>query len=215
MKNILLVGILLLYVAPSVAQINENIFRNKWEFGVKAGLNYANVYNTNTEVFSTNPRFGLVAGGVIRIPITPDIGVQPEMIISQKGFQGTGTLLGTAYSFSRTSTYLDIPLQISLQPTDFLSIVIGPQYSYLLRQKDVFTSSLTSFLQEEIFKNDNIRKNILGAIVGIDLYQNNLVIGARIGWNLINNKANSTTNTPTYRNTWIQGTIGYAFYSKK
>jgi hypothetical protein len=168
--------------------------------------------DVKTEGFGADPKLGLVAGGVLRIPLTRDIGVQPEILISQKGFRGSGSLLGSPYDFSRTSTFIDIPLQLALRPTEFFSLLVGPQYSYLINQKDVFTNSFASFSQEQVFKTDNIRKNMLGFVLGMDVMFNHFVVGGRIGWDMRNNKGDGSSSTPTYRNTWFQGTVGYAFF---
>jgi hypothetical protein len=35
---------------------------------------------------------------------------------------------------------------------------------------------------------------------------NNIVIGARAGWDLLNNKGDGTSTTPRYKNMWYQAT---------
>ncbi|MEX0966600.1 MAG: porin family protein [Bacteroidia bacterium] len=202
----------LIVSGTAFAQNEETDNREKFQIGLKTGLNYSNVYNARGENLNTDGKFGFVGGGVVRIPIDKYFGLQPEVLFSQKGFKGQGMLLGSEYDFTRTTTYLDIPLQFAVKPSEFITIMAGPQYSYLLKQKDTFISSSTSFSQEQEFKNDNIRKNILGLVGGFDISLRHLILGARTGWDIQNNNGNGTSQTPRYKNAWVQGTIGYAFY---
>jgi hypothetical protein len=186
-------------------------YSERLTFGVKGGLNLSNVYDTKGEQFDADAKFGFVAGGFISIPLGKVIGVQPEFLISQKGFQATGVLLGAPYSFTRTTTYIDVPLLFAIKPFELLTLLAGPQYSYLQVQKDVFGSATTSVDQETQFKNDNIRKNTLCFTGGADLNLDHVVLGARLGWDLFNNNGDGTSTTPRYKNVWYQATIGFRF----
>jgi len=132
-------------------------------------------------------------------------------LISQKGFKATGRILGGTYSFTRTTTYLDIPLLFSIKPSEFITLQVGPQYSYLLKQNDVFTNASTSIEQEQEFVNDNIRKNTLCFTGGADINLKHVVLGARAGWDILNNNGDGSSTTPRYKNVWYQATIGYRF----
>jgi hypothetical protein len=210
------VPILILLVFISITSIvssqgRDPMNREKLQFGLKAGLNYSNVYDERTDEFNADAKFGFVGGMFLHIPIGQFFGIQPEILFSQKGFKGNGRILGFDYSFTRTTNFIDIPLLLALKPADFITVVAGPQYSFLLSQKDVFESSIYSQSQEEVFKNDNIRKNILGFVAGIDIHTKYVVIGARMGLDMLNNNGDGTSSTPRYKNAWFQGTIGYTF----
>jgi hypothetical protein len=143
-----------------MAQDGETDNREKVQFGLKGGLNYSNVYNSRTEDFVADAKLGFAGGLMIRIPIGKYIGLQPEFLLSQKGFKGEGSIFGSEFSFSRTTTYLDVPIQLAFNPSEFITILAGPQYSYLIKQKDEFNSVLVNTTQEQEFENENIRKNI-------------------------------------------------------
>jgi hypothetical protein len=194
-----------------IAQSGETDNRENFRFGVKAGLNYSNVYDSRTEDFRADPKIGFAGGAFICIPLGKYVGLQPEVLLSQKGFKGEGSLFGSQYSFSRTTTYIDIPLQLSLKPSEFVTIIAGPQYSYLIKQKDVFTSAIINTSQEEEFRNENIRKNIFGFVAGLDVNIMQITVGARLGWDISNNLGDGTSTTPRYKNNWLQATIGYSF----
>lgn len=196
----------------SMAQENGTDFREETQLGFKIGFNYSNVYDAQGENFEADPKFGLAMGAFLAIPLSKYFGLQPEILFSQKGFQATGSILGGNYSFTRTTNFIDIPLLFTVKPTSSLTIVGGPQYSYLLKQKDVFANGVTTIEQEKEFENDNIRKNILSFTLGGDINLDHIVIGARACWDVQNNNGDGTSTTPRYKNVWYQATIGYRFF---
>jgi hypothetical protein len=206
MKKIILV-ITVLSIAYSVNA------QDQLAFGLKVGTNYSNVYDSEGEEFDADGKFGLAMGAFLSIPIGQFIGIQPEVLFSQKGFKATGRILGSTYTLTRTTNYIDVPLLVALKPIESITLLAGPQFSYLMKQKDVFENSSTTFQQEQEFENDNIRKNTLCFIGGIDVNLEHVVVGARAGWDLSNNNGNGTSSTPRYKNVWIQATIGYRFYN--
>lgn len=198
-------------VSFSNAQSSGTDVREKVQFGIKAGFNYANVYDTEGDEFSADGKFGYAGGVFLAIPIGKYLGFQPELLYSQKGFQATGSILGFDYKYTHTANYLDIPLMFAFKPVPFFTILAGPEYSYLLSYKDQFASTIYSYDQEQEFKNDNVRKNTFGFIGGIDVNFNNFVIGGRAGWDFYKNNGDGTSTTPRYKNAWYQATIGFKF----
>ncbi len=215
MKKIILIIIAAnILVNKMTAQTNKNDLRERLLLGVKIGANYSNVYDAQGEAFHANPKLGLATGAFLAIPIGKYIGLQPEILFSQKGFQATGIILGNTYNFTRTTSYLDLPILFSFKPSKLLTIMAGPQYSYLLNQRDVFANATTSIEQETVFENDNVRKNTLCFIGGFDFTHKHFVFGARAGWDVQNNNGDGTSVTPRYKNVWYQATIGYRFYKQ-
>lgn len=212
MKKFIVLAVAIISMAGFVkAQDNETDYREQFKFGLKIGANYSNVYDTRGEEFQADGKFGFAGGAFLSIPLGKYIGIQPEILLSQKGFKGSGSFLGFSYEMVRTTTYLDIPLFFSFKPSEFLTLQAGPQFSYLLKQKDSFSSSLFSYEQEEEFSNDNIRKNTLGFVTGLDINVKAIVVGARVGWDLQDNAGDGTSDTPRYKDVWYQMTIGYRF----
>jgi hypothetical protein len=198
----------------SSAQNDDIDNREKVKFGFKIGTNYSNVFDEKNDDFKAEGKFGFAGGTMLSIPINKYFGIKPELVLSQKGFKGQGTLLGSTYNFTRSTTFLDVPIQLEFKPSEFLSIVAGPQFSYLLKQKDVFSNSALSFSQEQEFQNDNIRKNIFGFVGGIDINIKQVTIGARAGFDFNSNHGEGSSSTPRYKNVWLQATLGYTFYKK-
>ncbi|MFY8189695.1 MAG: porin family protein, partial [Bacteroidia bacterium] len=184
---------------------SENLdYRERLTFGLKVGANYANVYDEQTENFQADPKFGLAAGAFVSIPIGKYFGLQPEALFSQKGFKSSGSILGNTYNISRTSNYIDFPLLFAVTPSEFFTILAGPQYSYLISQKNTFANGSTTIEQEKAFDNENIRKNTLCFTGGVDLNMAHSVLSVRVGWDLRDNIGDGTSTTLRYKNMWYQ-----------
>jgi len=212
MKKVILVFAFATFMFGSMfAQKSSADFREKLTFGVKAGANLSNVYDSQGEQFNADSKLGLAAGVFVALPLGKYFGIQPEILFSQKGYKGSGSILGSDYSFSYTSNYIDVPLLLAFKPISLITIVAGPQYSFLVKDSYTFNSALINVDQEYEFENDNIRKNTLSFLGGIDFNLNRIVIGTRVGWDLQSNKGDGTSETPRYKNIWYQATIGFRF----
>ena len=201
--------ILILLVASKSVQAQMDDNRDVLSFGVKAGLNMSNVWDTQGQDFVADPKYGLAGGAFVSLPIGKYLGIQPELMISQKGFQGSGSLLGFSYSNTRTTTFIDVPLLVQFKPIQYFSILAGPQFSYLLKEKNVYTFGSNSTQQEQAFNNEDPRNNIMGFVVGADININMIVISARAAWDFQTNNKNSVSTTPRYKNQLVQLTVGF------
>ena len=197
--------------SQSTSGLPNDAFRTSIYAGIKMGFNLANVYDTKGDQFVADPALGFAAGLFLAVPIGSYFGVHPEILFSQKGFRSTGRILGGTYELRRTSSYLDIPLLLAIKPISMLTILIGPQYSFLLQQKNVYKSGSTTIAQQQEFSNESVRKNTLCFIGGIDLNFSKLVVGLRTGWDIQNNSADGVSTTPRYKNYWYQATLGLRF----
>jgi hypothetical protein len=206
-KLILMAAVIAVMAGKSYAQQTRDAF----SFGIKIGSNYSNIYDSQGDKFAADGKYGLAAGAFLSLPLGKFIGIQPEVIYSEKGFKGSGSFLGSNYSATRSTTFIDVPILLAIKPVSFLTILAGPQYSFLIKQDNNFTSSLATVDQQKIFDNDNVRKNVLGLTGGVDINLSNFVIGARAGWDVQNNNGDGTSTTPRYKNAWYQATIGFRF----
>jgi hypothetical protein len=204
--NRIITCLLMLALFSSVAYNQEE--RSQFQFGIKAGGNLSNVYDVQDENFVADAKFGFAGGVFFTIPIVKLIGFQPEVLFSQKGFKSQGNLLGGEYNLTRTTNFLDVPLYVTVKPLNSLTLMAGPQFSYLLKRKDVFENNDVSIEIIEEFENDNIRKNIFGVAAGLDVNLSKVVLGARTGWDLMTNNGDGTSQTPRYKNAWVQATVG-------
>jgi len=208
-KTVALIGLVSLFAGTAVQAQDSTIDpRERFSIGVKAGANLANVWDARGEEFQADPKIGFAGGIFAGIPIGKFLGFQPEALISQKGFRASGRLLGENYTFTRTTTYLDFPLQLQVKPIEYFTILLGPQFSYLLHQRNEYKFGLNSTAQETEFENDNIRKNILGFVVGFDVNVKFMVFSTRAGWDFQTNHGDGLSSTPRYKNRWLQFTLG-------
>ena len=208
LKSTIMVTLLFFVAQKSNAQINKDDKELNIRIGAKVGLNYSNVFDQKGDDFLADSKFGLAGGGFISIPLGLRFGLQPEVLFSQKGYKATGSIIGFDYEMTRKTSFIDIPLYFAFRPIPVITVLAGPQFSYLINQKDVFTSSAVSYNAEQEFKNENIRKNIMSLIGGIDINLNTIMIGARAGFDVQENQGDGTNMIPRYKNVWFQGTIG-------
>lgn len=193
------------------AQEESGDSRENFHIGVKGGLNFSSLVQDNYPDYEVDHKLGYVAGAYLAIPLNKYIGLQPEVLISQKGFESRGSVLGTPYTFRRTTTFLDIPLMIQLKPTEELSIVGGVMYSYLLSKRDEAGGNNIVVVDQVEYDNSDITKNILGAVVGLDLNLNHFLIFGRYNIDLRRNNGDGTSTVPQYKNQVFQVGVGLVF----
>lgn len=182
--------------------------RNSVEIGIKGGINYSTLYDVKGQNFVDNPLWGPVFGGFLSIPLGTYLGIQPEVLYSEKGFSGQGTEINGEYSFNDRMNYLDVPLMLQFKPIPNLYLLGGPEYSYLLSRIYTYTQGVTSETTQQDFNNGNISHNIFGLIFGLDINIHHVTIGGRVAWDLQDDNGNGTSTLPTYRNVWGQLTLG-------
>ncbi len=203
----LITTLIILLSSPLYAQTEVSFFN----FGLKAGVNYSNVYDTQGEKFIASSKYGVVFGGFATILFGKFLGIQPEVLYSEKGFKSTGRVLGSDYEMTRNTDYVDVPLLLAIKPIPAVAILVGPQFSFLVKEKNTFKTSTTSVEQEKEFKNDNVRKNLLSLAGGVDINFGHFVLGARVGYDLQQNNGDGSSITPRYKNGWYQATLGFRF----
>ena len=215
MKNVTKkVAMLMVVLISSISYAQEttvdNDDRDQLRFGFKAGANFSNVYDEEGADFVADGKVGVAAGVFAQIPLGKLFGFQPEAIYSQKGFKATGSVLGFNYDYTKTSTYLDIPLLLQIKPTKMFTIVAGPQFSYLLETKYKFNGTSNTIVEDDI-NGDNYKKSVFGFVVGADVNFDQLVLSGRAGWDISKSDADGNSDAPRYKNQVIQVTVGYRF----
>lgn len=216
MKKIILAIVAATLIVKIVsAQVESEIepldLRNQVTFGLKAGINFSTIYDSKDEEFESEAKMGFAGGAFLAIPLGTYLGIQPEVLYSRKGFKSTGSTLGSEYEFTRRTNWLDVPLLVAIKPSSTLTILGGPQFSWLIDEEYDFDNELISGEVGREFENDDLRDNILGLTGGIDLTLGNVVISGRIGWDLKENNQGEASTTPRYKNTWLQFTFGFRF----
>jgi len=71
---------------------------------------------------------------------------------------------------------------------------------------------ITSETTQQQLYSENIRRNVLGLIFGLDLnFNRHLSLGGRLAWDLQDNNGDGTSTLPRYRDYWGQVTAGFRF----
>jgi len=213
MKTLRTLSILLLFISLSgIVCAQESTNRGEEpeaRIGIMGGLSIATIVKTNDANFSSSPLYGFNAGGVLQLPLGRVIALQPGVLFSQKGYRATGTAALNDYDYSRKLNCLDIPLLVRINLAKELGIVAGPQYSYLLSTTTRFKSGTASYMESVKNDNDNIRRNVFGGVIGLDInLDRNFFLYGRYTIDFKNNNGDGTSSTPAYKNQVFQAGIG-------
>ncbi|OBQ57275.1 PorT family protein [Tamlana sp. s12] len=183
MKKLLLVTAIILL---GVANLNAQDI----QFGVKGGLNFATISGDHTENIDMVTAFNI--GGMVEIPVSEKLSVQPEIIFS-----------GTGFSIDDNTTalnYLNIPLIAKYYIIKGLSLEAGPQIGFLLSAKN-----------EDLDVKDAYNNVDFGITTGVGYKLNNGInFGARYNFGL-SNINNIDGATDKNRIGALQLSIGYFF----
>jgi len=213
MKQIMVAtaAFLLISAVKVNAQSTSAPAKDGLHFGVRAGVNLSNLVKDGDDNSTTGSKLGLNAAAFLEIPVTTGFSVQPELQFSQKGFKTSGSVLGAPYEYKFTSNFIEVPLLAKFKPTKNFGILVGPQFSFLASTQTKFTVNNSTVEDEVEADNDNLRKNILGGVVGIEAASGPLVFNLRYNLDFQNNNGDGTSSTPRYKNQVIALGVGFRF----
>jgi hypothetical protein len=118
---LLFLAVALLKVQPAQAQFH---------YGIKAGLNFANIGGHDN--YDTEMRLGFHAGPFLAVPLTDVIALETGLYYSGKGYVIRDFFDGDRYDAYRYMVYLDIPAVAKYSVLPLVHVYIGPQASVLL-----------------------------------------------------------------------------------
>lgn len=118
-KVILLAAVLAMSASAAFSQAS---------FGLKGGLNLANLTNNDGEA---DMKASVYAGGFMEFRINDFFAISPELIYSRQGFhmEESGTKMNLRLN------YLNLPILAKFYVTERLSVDVGPQVGCLLNTK--------------------------------------------------------------------------------
>lgn len=169
-------------------------------FGVKAGVNLANVSISEAdETFEPENRTGFVAGVFVTVRGGGIFAFQPEVLVSVQGAKfSDGADSGTA-----KIDYLQVPLLARIGPAN-AGIVVGPSIGYRIKAK-LSGSGITG---DEDFS-DQIKRMDLGLVAGVTADVGRLVLDGRHTWGLTNIEEEASAEKT--KNRVISLTVGLRF----
>jgi hypothetical protein len=169
-------------------------------FGVKAGLNLANVSAKDIE--GNKNLLGAAAGVMADVSFSDLLSFHPELLFSQKGvkFDESGV---TAQS---RINYIDLPLLLRVK-ADGLFFEAGPQAGFVISQKTEVNGTTLST------STDGLRKVDIGYIAGVG-YQLPMGVEFGVRYNGGISDTNDPSGTNKVRNSVFQFQLGYLFGGK-
>lgn len=199
MKHLLTIAFIALFAISTKAQ----------SVSVKGGVNFSNIIKSGDKDFSTEFKPGFHAGLGIDIPVIMGFSFAPEVLFSQKGYKTTGTsIIGGNNEYTVTTNFIDVPILAKFKATGF-NIHLGPQVSFLTSTTETFKQGSDAFRKTVKEDNANLRKSIIGGVVGIGLdVSSKLSLTGRYALDFQKNNEDGSTETPVYKNQVIQVGLG-------
>ncbi|GAA4013213.1 hypothetical protein GCM10022408_27670 [Hymenobacter fastidiosus] len=106
-------------------------------FGVKGGFNLSDVYGDNKKNYTDGSNYKAFHAGVYgQYGFSDKFSVQPELLYSRQGFQGTSTYTNgstTTTVKERRLDYVQVPVLLVFNVLDNVSLHVGPQVALLTK----------------------------------------------------------------------------------
>lgn len=132
-------------------------------FGVKAGLNMANMTVEGNN--DSNLKFGLNAGVLSKIFVTDRFALQPELLYSSKGFENVFTNeIITDEEVNFNLNYIDLPVKLVFYLSEDFSFQFGPYVGYLVNANVDYDSAETFDDLFDVDTQDEIDRDRFNAI---------------------------------------------------
>ena len=129
-KSILIIALVLFGATTMSAQ-------EKWNFGVKGGVNFATI--TGDGFDSPDSRTSFNAGLLAEIPIADRFSIQPEVLYSGQGFDAEeidqDNVFDNDDNVEYQVDYISVPLLAKFYLVDGLSIQAGPSFNFKVNEE--------------------------------------------------------------------------------
>jgi len=192
-KQLTLICIFLIAVISVSAQKTEGANSSRVKFGIKLGVNLANITETPMPTnISTSSLLGFTGGIYSTIRLDSNFAIQPEFSYSQMGATVTG---GSFFGDKQKLllTYLNVPVLVKFYPIKPLALVLGPQIGFLNSASSNSSNGISS--GNDI--SSTLKKNDFSAIVGAEVNLSDILfLSARyqIGLANVSNSTDGTTD---------------------
>lgn len=110
---------------------------SKMRFGVKAGMNVANLTG---DVENTNSLIGAHVGGFMEYKLNDKFAIQPELLFSMQGAKFEFTDIDDDFNVVTVEedlklNYLNLPIMAKYYATEKITVEAGPQIGFLMSAK--------------------------------------------------------------------------------
>jgi hypothetical protein len=158
------------------------------DFGVKAGVNFANI----TDASELSSRTGFVAGIFLGGKLNDNLGLQGELLYSQQGAE---------FSLGEFNLdYVNVPILVKYYVSNGLNIQAGPQFGVLVNDE---TQTVIGEVINDIATNDFDISGVIG--VGYDI-----PLGLRVSGRY-NFGLNDVPEAGSGKNSVVTLAVGYSF----
>ena len=156
--------LIVLKISAQDTLVNKGL---KLKYGIKGGINIANVTETPSPTVETKSLIGINAGFFATIPIDTNFAIQPEFNYSQMG----ATVSGNAFSggdLKLILSYFNVPLLAKYYPAKSIALLAGPQIGFL---NSAITKSANSLsLSPSNDFSSHVKKLDFSAVFGAELF---------------------------------------------
>jgi opacity protein-like surface antigen len=165
------------------------------KFGVKAGVNFANLTG---DIEETSSKVGFQVGGFAEFKLSEKFAIQPELLFST---QGAKQDIGQSEDLKLNLSYLNVPVMAKYYVAEKFSLEAGPQIGFLVGAKYKFDG-------EEEDAKDDVKSIDFGVNFGAGYdFTENLSAGIRYNLGL----ANIAEGDGDTKNSVFSLAVGYKF----
>lgn len=145
--------------------------------GIKGGVNFSTLYAENVD--DTKMLTGINLGLFAKLPLSDHFALQPELYYTMKGAEVKYNNFFVDGTARFNLNYIELPLLLVINITDFVNIHGGPYAAYLISGKAKNESNINLFDFEENLDTDDYNKFDLGIAAGVGLDFNAISLGLR------------------------------------
>lgn len=194
-----------LLVIPLIV-LSSGLFAQKFQFGLKGGLNISNFTNTSFNNVDNKAILGLHAGGLLSLLLGDHFAIQPEALISTQGAK-----LSSDAGFDDGNyklTYLTIPVMFKGRFNGGFYLEAGPQFGFKLSEKIPGANTTQNFAKNADF----------GVGAGLGFHgKSGLGVGGRyvLGVSKVGDFDHNDFADPNFKNGVIQVSLFYTFLNNR
>ena len=197
MKKIALIVAMLFVTTYASAGLKE-----KFEFGVKAGLGYqANDIKTAIADFSLSSNAGWFAGALVNLDLGKKFSIQPEAVFSHYKFN-----IENAIDGYMKVNQIEIPVMVGYDITNMLTVQVGPRFC-VMEDVNGMVEGTSDLVNGAAW---NWNSPLLGYAIGLEANIWKIVISARYNGEFKKAEVLGFT-TGTNRISNFQLGVGYCF----
>jgi opacity protein-like surface antigen len=177
-----------------------------WGFGVKGGVNFANI--TGNDFGDPDGRTSFYAGVVGELPIVDNLfSIQPEVMYSAQGYDlarnNQNNVFDVGNNVEYKVDYINVPILAKIYLVEGLSVQAGPSFNFKVNEQIDYKPTSSS----GDIKQDNAKDFEVGGAAGLEYKLNNgLFVQGRYNYGFTN-----VFDQGDAHNSVFQAGLGYMF----